>query len=96
MWLHHIQLYSNPHDHHTHTRPYKSSQLHIVPPGYTCTHGALANAQFFNFDSFATESQQNKDFNPDLLIREETSTGYYTVCGVVMQLTWISRTRAAY
>lgn len=96
MWLNHVQLYSNPHDYHTHTRSFKSSQIHIVPPGYRYTHASLANAQFVNLDLSAMESQQNKDFNSDSLIHEGTSTHYYTICGVVLQLTWILHTIAAY
>jgi hypothetical protein len=52
-------------------------------------HASLPNAKFFNFILFAEDDKCDQDFIPDLLTDEVTSTGYYTICSVVMGLTSI-------
>jgi len=67
-----------------------------VPPGYVYSHVPVPHAQFCNFDAYAKDSNRDKDFIPDLLTDERTSTGYYTICCVVMQLTSILQMGASY
>jgi len=55
----------------------------------------LPSAQLINHDAYAKNRKHDKDFDPDLLTDEETSTGLYTICCVVMQLTSILQTTAA-
>jgi hypothetical protein len=55
---------------------------------YTCAHNALPCAVFFEDDE---DLEHNIDFDPDMLSDE----GWYTLCGVVMQQTFILKTRAA-
>jgi len=71
------------------------SEIDGAPTGYVYIHTALPSAQFFNHDAYAKDHKGDKDFDPDLLTDEETSTGYYTIWCVVMQLTSILRTTAA-
>jgi len=72
------------------------SEIEGVPPGYVYIHTPLPSAQFFNLDAYAKDRKRDKDFNPDLLTDTATSTGLYTICHVVMQLTFILQTTAAY
>ena len=51
------------------------------------SHIALPCAEFFNDE----ETKHDTDFDPDLL----TDEGEYAICGVVIQLTIILKTRAA-
>jgi hypothetical protein len=60
-----------------------------VPPRGVYIHASLPNAKFFNFILFAEDDKCDQDFIPDLLTDEVTSTGYYTICSVVMGLTSI-------
>jgi len=46
-----------------------------VPPGYVYIHTPLPCIQFFNLDAYAKDRQRDKDFNPDLLTDQGTSTG---------------------
>jgi len=57
------------------------SQIIILPAGYTYSHPALPCAEFFDDEDI----EHNTDFGSDML----TDEGYYTLCGVVMQLTFI-------
>ena len=50
------------------------SQIDGVPPGYVYIQTPLPNAEFFNFDANAKDSKHDKDFIPDLLTDERTST----------------------
>jgi len=59
-------------------------------------HTPLPSGQFFNPDAYAKDCKHDKFFNPDLLTDEGTSTGWYNICCVVMQLTSILQTKAAY
>jgi len=74
----------------------QSSAMKGVPWGYVYIHTPLPNAQFFNLDAYAEDRKRDKDFIPDLLTDERTSTGQYTISCVVMQLTSILPMRAAY
>jgi len=51
------------------------SEIDGVPPGYAYLHSALRSAQFFNHDAYARDRKHDKDFDPDLLTEEESSTG---------------------
>jgi len=51
------------------------SEIEGVPPGYVYIHTPLPSAQFFNHDASAKDCKCGKDFDPDLLTDEETSTG---------------------
>ena len=64
--------------------------------GYTYSHTSLPCAQSFTHDASAQESEHDTDFDPDMLPDEGTSTGYFTLCCLVMQLTFILKTKAAY
>ena len=66
-----------------------------VPPGYVNIHTPLPHLQFCNLGAYAKDCKYDKDFNPDLLTDEGTSTGQYTIRCVVMQLTSILQTTAA-
>jgi len=59
-----------------------------LPAGYTYLHTALPCAEDFEDDE---DTKHDTDFDPDML----TDECYYTLCGVVMQLTFILKTRAA-
>ena len=52
-----------------------SSEIEGVPPGYVYIHTSLPNSQIFNLDAYAKDCKRNKDFIPDLLTDEATSTG---------------------
>jgi len=71
-------------------------QIKGMPPGYVYIPTPLTNDQFSNLDVYAKDCKHDKDFNPDLLTDEGTTTGLYTLCCVVMPLTSILQTRAAY
>ena len=58
-----------------------------VPPGYVNIHTPLPSAHFSQVDAYAKDHKHKKDFNPDLLTDEGISTGLYTTCRMVMQLT---------
>jgi len=51
------------------------SEIQGVPPGYVYIPTPLPSAQVFNLDAYAKDSKRDKDFNPDLLTDEGTSTG---------------------
>jgi len=72
------------------------SDIEGVPPGYMHIHTPLPSAQRFNHDAYAKDRKRDKDFYSDLLTDKGTSTGWYTICRVVMQLTSILQTTAAY
>jgi len=74
----------------------QSSQIDHLSPGYVYSHAPLPSTQFFNLDVYAQDSQPDTDYYPDTLSVEGTSTGQYTICGVVMQLAFILQTRAVY
>jgi len=51
------------------------SEMDGVPPRYVYIHTPLPIAEFFNRDAYAKDRKDDKDFDPDLLTDEETSTG---------------------
>jgi len=71
------------------------SEIEGVPPGYVYIHTPLPSVQFSNHDAYANDRKHEKDFDPDFLPDEETSTGWYTMCCMVMQQTSILQTTAA-
>jgi len=46
-----------------------------MPPGSGYIHTPLPNGRFFNLDAYAKDRKRDKDFIPDLLTDEVTSTG---------------------
>jgi len=52
-----------------------SSEIEVVLPGYVYTHTPVPNAQLLNLDAYVKDRKRNKDFIPDLLTEEVTSTG---------------------
>jgi len=72
-----------------------ASQMEGVPPRYVYIHTPLPSAQSFIIDAYAKDRKCDKDSNPDSLTGEGISTGSYTICRVVMQLTSILQTTAA-
>jgi len=52
-----------------------STQIDNLPPRYVYSHAPLPKAQLFNHDVYTQDSQHDKDFNPDMLTDERTSTG---------------------
>jgi len=56
-----------------------------------CT--ALPLPELFDHDE---DSQHDMNLHPDMLTDEGIFTGWYNICCVVMQLTSILKTRAAY
>jgi len=51
------------------------SEIDGVPPGHVYIHTPLPSTQFLNLDAYAKDRKCDKDFNPDLLTDEGTSTG---------------------
>jgi hypothetical protein len=72
------------------------SQIVNLPAGYPYSSTFLHGAVLFTPDASAQNSQHDADFDSDMLIHEETSTGWHTISCVVMQLTSISNTGPAY
>jgi len=72
------------------------SEIVNLPPSYAYSQTAFPCAEFFNLDVSAQDSHHHTDFDPDMLTDEGTSTSWYTICCVVMQLTSILNTGAAY
>jgi len=60
------------------------------------SHASLPSSQFLNLDAYAQDSQHDKDFNPYMLTDEGTSTDWYTIFCVVMQLTFGLEMKEAY
>jgi hypothetical protein len=59
-----------------------------VPAGYTYLHTALPSAEKFEDDE---DTKHDTDFHPDML----TDEGLNNLCGAVMKVTFILKTRAA-
>jgi len=55
-----------------------------VPPGYLYLYSPLLNTQYFDLQAYAKDCKHNQDFIPDLLTDDGTSTGYNTICCMVM------------
>jgi len=51
------------------------SEIEGVPPGYVYIHAPLPRAEFLNDDASAKDHKREKDFDPDLLTDDGTSTG---------------------
>jgi len=51
------------------------SEIDCVPPRHVYIYTPLPSVQFFNHDAYAKDCKCDKDFVPDLLTDEETSTG---------------------
>jgi len=52
-----------------------NSEIEGVQPGYVYIHTPLPSAQSFNLDPYAKNRMRDKDFIPDLLTDEGSSTG---------------------
>jgi len=72
------------------------SQIVNLLDGYAYSHTSLPCAESFSFDASTQDSQHNTDSDPAMLTDEVTSTGWYTISCVVMQLTFILKTTVAY
>jgi len=64
------------------------SEIVNLPAGYMYLHTALPCAEFFEDNE---DTELDTDFDPDML----TDDGLYTICCVVMRLTFILKTKAA-
>jgi len=73
----------------------RSSKIPNLPTGYEYKHAPIAGAEFFNLDTYAEDREHDEDFIPDLRNDEGTSTGYYTISCMVIQLTSILQTPGA-
>ena len=71
-------------------------EIEGVPPGYVYIYTPLPSGPFLNIDACAKDRKRDNECNPDLLTDEGMSTGLYTICRVVIQLTSILQTTAAY
>jgi len=71
-------------------------QIDDLAPGYVYSFAPLPTTQSFNLDANAQDSQHDTNFYPNILTDEETSTGQYTICCVVIQLIFILQTGAAH
>jgi hypothetical protein len=49
--------------------------INNFPPGYVYLHFPFSSAQYFNLDGYSPDSQDDTDYNPDILTDEGTSTG---------------------
>jgi len=66
----------------------QASEIVNLPAGYTYSHTAHPCAEVFEDDE---DTKHDTDFDSDML----TDDGYYTICCVVMPLTFILKTKAA-
>jgi len=73
-----------------------ASDIAGVPPRYVYLHTPLPSTQYFNYDAYAKDCKRGKAFNPDLLTDKATFTGSYTNGRMLIQLTSILKTTAAY
>jgi hypothetical protein len=71
-------------------------EIITLPAKYAYSHTSLPCAESFTLDASAQDSEHDKDFDPDMLPVEGTSTGWYTISCAMMQLTFILKTRVAY
>jgi len=71
------------------------SQIINLPAGHVYSHTSPPCTEFFTPDAYAQDSQHDTDFDPHMLPDEGTSTGLYSICCVVMQLTTILKSKAA-
>jgi len=53
----------------------EGSQIVNVPAEYANLHTALASAELFTLDASAQDSQNDTDFDPDMLTDQATATG---------------------
>jgi len=72
------------------------TQIVNVPARYVYSHTSHFCAALFTFDAAAQDRQHDTDFDPDMPNDEGTSTDNYTICCVIMPLTSVLMTRAAY
>jgi len=78
-----IQLTPDPMPHPPHAPlvpPVINDEAHIseiegVPPGYMYIHTPFPSSKFLHLDAYAKDLKHDKDFDPDLLTDEGTSTG---------------------
>jgi hypothetical protein len=75
-----------------------AQRLEIInlPASYAYSHTSHPCAGSITLDASAQDSQHDTNFDTDMLIDEGRTSGLYTICGVVMQLTTILKTRGAY
>ena len=71
------------------------TQIVNLPAGYAYSHTYLPCAESFMLHASAQDNKHDTHVDPAMLTDEGTSTGFYTICCVVMLLTSILKTRAA-
>jgi hypothetical protein len=77
-----------PHAPTSNTTGAQLAEIINLPARYTASHIALPCAECFENDE---DTKHDTDFDPDML----TDEGWYTICCVVMRLTFILKTKAA-
>jgi len=73
----------------------QGSQIEGVPPGYVYIHTPHPKAHCVNLDASARDLKRTQDLIPDCLTHEGTFTGLYTICCIILGLTFTLRTIAA-
>jgi len=71
------------------------SEILNLPARYEYKHAPLSGTHVFTHDTYAEDSEHDEDFIPDLRNDDGTSTGWYTICCMVLQLTSILQMTAA-
>jgi hypothetical protein len=61
--------------HTGHTNQDHTFEIEIVHPRYVFIPTPLSSAEHLNLDAYAKDHRRGKDFNPDMLTVEGTSTG---------------------
>lgn len=62
-------------------------QMDGVPLGYVHIYTLVSKFELFNRDVYGKNSKGSEEFIPELLTDEETTSEYYTICRIVIQLT---------
>ena len=71
-------------------------QIDNLPARYVYSHTFVPCTEFFTLDASTQDSQQETDCDSDMLTDEGSSTVWYTIRHVVLQLTSILKTRTSY
>jgi len=78
-----------------HSESSERTEIVGVPHGNVYTHTPLPKTQCLRYDANAKNSKLANNLIPDLLTDQEPSTGYHTICCVVMQPISMLHTKAA-
>jgi len=74
----------------------QSFQIVNLPAGYAYSYTFSRWVECVTLNESSQQSLHDTDVDSDMLIDEDTSTGWYTICCVVMQLASRMKTRAVY